>query len=59
MSFGQFCTFAWGDAISETPLITDKLPVNGLTYAVKFLFCFNLIITYPLQIYPTYLIIEN
>jgi proton-coupled amino acid transporter len=45
--FGQFCVFAWGDQI-QTSLITDNLPENTIIDIVKFLFCLNLVFSYPL-----------
>ena len=56
--FGQFCVIGWGHKLT-TPLITDQLPNDLLTYIVKILFCINLIFSYPLQLYPAHIIIEN
>ena len=56
--FGMFCVFAWGPLLT-TPLITDVLPDNNFIYIVKFLFCLNLIFSYPLQLYPAHIVIEN
>lgn len=58
VGFGMFCVFAWGPALN-TPLITDVLPDNNFIYIVKFLFCLNLVFSYPLQLYPAHIVIEN
>lgn len=58
IGFGQYCVIAWGDALS-TPLITDQLDHNTITYIVKVLFCFNLVFSFPLMLYPSNIIVEN
>jgi hypothetical protein len=40
-------------------LITENLPDNGFINVVKVLFCLNLVFSYPLQLYPVHVIIEN
>ena len=42
-----------------SPFITDALPLNTISWIIKFLFCLNLIFSYCLQIYPVYLLSEN
>jgi proton-coupled amino acid transporter len=55
--FGSVCYSAYG---SETkPIITEMLPNNGFTAAIKILFCINLILGYSICIHPTNLIIET
>lgn len=56
--FGEFCVFAWGSQMT-TPLISDNLPHDPVAYVVKILFVLNLIFSYPLQIYPATIILEN
>lgn len=58
ITFGIFTVSAWGDEL-RTPLITDNLPKTPLTYIMKVLFCFNLVFSYPLTLYPAHIIIEN
>lgn len=60
--FGNYACIAWGDEL-KTPLITDQLNRNGaplwIGWVVKVLFCFNLLFSFPLVIYPTVMINEN
>lgn len=61
--FGNYCCLAWGDQLT-TPLITDQLMLDTsfpewIAYTVNFLFCFNLLFSFPLIIYPTIMINEN
>ena len=56
--FGVFCYIVYGKEL-QTPLITDNIPKNWFTSAVKIIFCFNLIFTYPLVIYPAFQVIEH
>jgi amino acid permease len=56
--FGYFCIQAWGDEMT-TPLITDRLPDGIITYIILILFSLNLIVSYPLVIYPAHMIIES
>ena len=56
--FGQFCVFAWGSDM-KTPLITDQLPDGFISYSIKILFCLNLFFSYPLQLYPVNIIVDN
>lgn len=61
--FGTFCCIAWGgkdkDYPGIRPLITDDLPENFIGYGVKILFSVNLFFSYPLQLYPAHIVIEN
>jgi len=56
--FGQFCVVAWGSDM-VTPLITDNLPDGIISYVVLGLFCINLFFSYPLQLYPVNVIVDN
>ena len=59
LAFGLFCFFVYGSALA-TPLITSNLPpTNPVSWVIKILFCFNLIFSYPLVIYPANMIIES
>ena len=66
--FGEFMIFAYGEnpnvansfASTGSPLITDSLPPsNPWVWVVKILFCFNLIFSYPLVIFPANMVIES
>ena len=56
--FGQFCVFAWGSDM-KTPLISDQLPDGFISYTIKLLFSLNLVFSYPLQLYPVNIIVDN
>ena len=56
--FSLFCIGAWGKQL-DTPLVTDRLPEGAVTVIIKILFMFMLIASYPLQMYPVHIIIEN
>lgn len=43
----------------DTPLITDKLPDNAIGNTIKLLFILNLLISYPLQLYPANIVVET
>lgn len=58
IGFGQYCIIAYGDTLT-TPLITDKLDANFIGWTIKFLFCFNLVFSFPLMLYPANITIEN
>lgn len=56
--FSIFCITAWGKDL-DTPLVTDRLPQGALTYLIKIFFMIMLVFSYPLQMYPVHIIIEN
>jgi len=61
--FGYFTTAAWGST-QTSPLITSKLEHEDFApewigNVVKILFCFNLMFSFPLVIYPSIMIFEN
>jgi hypothetical protein len=62
--FGNYCCVAWGDNL-KSPIITDSIIDENVLFPqwpsclICFLFCFNLIFSYPLVIYPTIMINEN
>lgn len=56
--FSLFCIGAWGKDL-DSPLVTDRLPQGPITYIIKIFFMFMLIVSYPLQMYPVHIIIEN
>jgi hypothetical protein len=63
MSFGMLCTAAWGNEIIG-PLITDKLPQPPnpsiwISWLIKILFSVNLVISFPLIMYPVNIIVES
>jgi amino acid permease len=60
VGFGEITLMAYGKKLESTPLITSQLPNgNAWVWTVKILFCFNLIFSYPLVIYPANTIIEG
>ncbi|CDW89459.1 UNKNOWN [Stylonychia lemnae] len=56
--FAEFNYFAYGDKIVD-PLITALLPTGIIVYLVKNFFTLNMVITFPLQVYPANIIIES
>lgn len=63
ITFGYFTTAAWG-ANMDSPIITEKLQHESFApewigNVVKILFCFNLMFTFPLVIYPSVMIFDN
>ncbi len=57
--FGQYCYTVYGNELT-TPIVTENLPKGDIfVNVVKVLFCFNLIFTYPLVIYPTNMVVES
>jgi solute carrier family 36 (proton-coupled amino acid transporter) len=62
ISFSEFCLFTYYEEFisKDKPLITDYLPASSpVGWLVKFLFCCNLIISYPLVVYPANMVIES
>lgn len=61
VTFPTFCVFVWGTAeISNQALITEILPGRQApVIIIKILQIFNVIITYPLAMYPTQIITER
>lgn len=60
VGFGIYCTLIWRSSIEEiiTSQVNDFAP-QGLQYTIIILFCFNLLFSYPLVLYPAHLIVEN
>jgi proton-coupled amino acid transporter len=61
VTFSEFCLFAYYDRFNpDGPLITDYLPPdNRFCWAIKILFCFNLIVSYTLVIYPANMVVDG
>ena len=58
--FSEFMIFGYGADKVQYPLITEALPRKSVvTYGIKVLFCIMLLFTYPLQMYPANIVIEN
>ena len=58
-SFGTYCYFIYGDKLVD-PLITANLEPQGLlVYLIKIVYSINLVITFPLTVYPANIIIES
>ena len=60
IGFGLYCTLIWQTTIKE--IITSQLEgvaPKGQQYTIIILFCFNLLFSYPLVLYPAHLIVEN
>ena len=62
VGFGVFSLNAFGKENQEHPLITDFLSQSlgkPVSVAVLLMFMSNLVFSYPLQLYPVHIIIEN
>ena len=58
-SFGVYCYFIYGDSLVD-PLITANLQPQGLlVYIIKVAFSINLVLTFPLTVYPANIIVES
>lgn len=60
--FGIYCTQVWQTDIKT--IIIDNLndpeiSPKGLQYTIIILFCFNLLFSYPLVLYPAHIIVES
>lgn len=60
--FGTICCIAWGDKLN-TPLITDQLSTGDaplwIGWLIKLLFMVNLLLSYPLMLYPPISLTEH
>ena len=62
VAFGMYCTTVWQtnlETIITSQLQNTDFVPKGLHYTVIILFCFNLLFTYPLMLYPAHIIVEN
>jgi hypothetical protein len=61
--FGEFLLFTYYNKMilpDAGPLITDYIPQDSpIVWTIKILFVFNLIVSYPLVIYPSNMIVES
>lgn len=61
VTFSEFCLFVYYDEmmVEDLPLVVSYLPNCPTAYIIKGLFALNLIISYPLMLYPANLVIES
>jgi len=62
ITFSEYCLFTYYLEFESLgkPLITDYMPADSpVSWVIKFLFSLNLIISYPLVIYPANMVIES
>lgn len=57
-SFGTYCYIIYGKDLVN-PLITANLEEGIIVNIIKILYCINLVLTFPLTVYPANLIIES
>lgn len=67
--FGFFMLFAYGNALKDSPIITETITklevlehpgyVDYVLLVIKVLFSLNLVFSYPLVIYPAHIVIEE
>lgn len=59
VGFGEFCYFIYGSELGKINIITELMPATWPVWALKVIFCFNLIFTYPLMLHPANIAIES
>ena len=57
--FGEYCLFVYGSELVGKPLITMNLPNIPIVYALKAVFCVNVIISISLCSFPANTIFEH
>lgn len=57
-SFGCYNYIVYGKDLVD-PLITKSLEKGIVVYVIKIFYCINLVLTFPLTVYPANLIIET
>jgi proton-coupled amino acid transporter len=57
--FGEYCLFVYGTELVGKPLITMNLPETPIIYALKAIFCVNVIISISLTSFPANTICEE
>jgi hypothetical protein len=58
--FGSFNYLVYGSELSQAPLITKLLPQDSPFVAItELIYMFNLIVSFPLVIHPTNMIVEG
>jgi hypothetical protein len=57
-SFGVYCYCIYGKDLVD-PLITANLQQGLLVYIIKVAFACNLVLTFPLTVYPANIVIES
>lgn len=57
-SFGCYNYIVYGKDLVD-PLITKSLEKGIVVYIIKIFYCINLVLTFPLTVYPANLIIET
>ncbi len=57
--FGEYCLFVYGSELEGKPLITMNLPNIPIVWAIKAIFCINVIISVSLTSFPANTISEG
>ena len=57
--FGTYCYFVYGKDLKDPLITANLLPQGLLVYIIKIAYCCNLILTFPLTVYPANIIIES
>lgn len=57
--FSEICYFNFGDGLSESIVMQEMPSDNRLIQVVKVLYCFNILFSYPLTIFPTNIVLDS
>lgn len=57
--FSELCYYTFGNHLDEAIVMLEMPAHDPVIQLVKALYCFNLLFSYPLCIYPTNLVIDN
>jgi len=57
--FSEICYYTFGDALTQSIVMQEMPSDNSIIIAVKFLFCLNILFSYPITIYPTNVVIDS
>ena len=58
-TFGEYCLFVYGNELVGKPLITMNLPNIPIVWAIKGIFCINVIVSVSLMCFPANNITEG
>lgn len=57
--FSELCYYNFGDGLKESIVMQEMPSENRLIQVVKVLYCFNIMFSYPLTIYPTNIVLDS
>ena len=59
IGFSEICYYTFGDNLNQSIVMQEMPSDNIIIIIVKFLFCINILFSYPITIYPTNVIIDS